>query len=79
MRAGTKPNTMPISTPPIAGLKLLSYADEASDLGNLGRYYYWGFVVQGNIDEVAQRLAPLLDQPARLQNHVLLCPFYASL
>ncbi|MFV9647095.1 hypothetical protein ACI51W_21785 [Pseudomonas marginalis] len=66
-RADRKANAVPVSTPPIAGLKLLSYADEATDLGNLGLYYYWGFVVQGNIDEVAQRLAPLLDQPARLQ------------
>jgi hypothetical protein len=66
-RADRKANAVPVSAPPIAGLKLLSYADEATDLGNLGLYYYWGFVVQGTIDEVAQRLAPLLDQPARLQ------------
>ncbi|MBN2978319.1 hypothetical protein [Pseudomonas lactucae] len=66
-RADHKANQVPVSAPPVAGLKLLSYADEVSDLGQLGLYYYWGFVVQGNVDEVAQRLAPLLDQPARLQ------------
>lgn len=66
-RGDHKANQVPVSAPPIAGLKLLAYADEATDLDQLGRYYYWGFVVQGGVDEVAQRLAPLLDQPTRLQ------------
>ncbi|WP_339484698.1 hypothetical protein [Pseudomonas sivasensis] len=66
-RADRQANQVPVSAPPIAGLKLLSYADEAADLDQLGRYYYWGFVVQGGVDEVAQHLAPLLDVPARLQ------------
>ncbi|MCF5055005.1 hypothetical protein GIW50_21740 [Pseudomonas syringae] len=66
-RADRQANSVPISAPPIGGLKLLSYADEATDLGSLGLYYYWGFVVEGTVDEVAQRLAPLLEQPARLQ------------
>ncbi|WP_448650405.1 hypothetical protein ACSHWC_20865 [Pseudomonas fluorescens] len=66
-RADRKASQVPVSTPPIAGLKLLSYADEVTDLGPLGLYYYWGFVVDGGIDEVAQRLAPLLEQRGSLQ------------
>ncbi|UNM18134.1 hypothetical protein K0P33_21650 [Pseudomonas sp. ArH3a] len=66
-RADRKADQVPVSAPPIAGLKLLSYADEVADLGPLGRYYYWGFIVDGGVDEVAQRLAPLLEQPGSLQ------------
>lgn len=62
-RTNRNANAVPVSAPPIAGLKLLAYNDEVADLGPLGLYYYWGFIAQGNIDEVAQRLAPLLDQP----------------
>jgi len=58
---------VPVSAPTIAGLKLLSYNDEVSDLGPLGLYYFWGFTVDGNIDEVAQRFAALLDTPSALQ------------
>lgn len=58
---------VPVSAPTIAGLKLLSYNDEVSDLGPLGLYYFWGFTVDGNIDEVAQRFAALLDPPGALQ------------
>ena len=58
---------VPVSAPTIAGLKLLSYNDEVSDLGPLGLYYFWGFTVDGNIDEVAQRFAALLAPPGALQ------------
>ncbi|NVZ23691.1 hypothetical protein [Pseudomonas costantinii] len=66
-RADSKANQVPVSAPPIAGLKLLSYTDEVTDLGPLGLYYYWGFIVDGGVDTVAQRLAPLLEHPAWLQ------------
>ena len=59
-------NAVPVSTPPIVGLKLLSYVDESSDLGTLGNYYYWGFVVKGNVSEVASLVAPLMEQPGLL-------------
>ena len=65
-RADRKANAVPVSAPPIAGLKLLTYSDEVTDLGPLGLYYYWGFIVEGGIDEVAQRLAPMLEQPGSL-------------
>ena len=66
-RADRNANLVPVSAPPIAGLKLLSYTDEVTDLGPLGLYYYWGFIVDGGVDAVAQRLAPLLEHPAWLQ------------
>lgn len=66
-RTEPKASAVPVSAPAIAGLKLLSYNDEVSDLGPLGLYYFWGFTVDGPIDEVAPRLAALLDQPAALQ------------
>lgn len=66
-RASRNASAVPVSTPPIAGLKLLSYTDDSTDLGPLGVYYYWGFIVDGGVDEAAQHLAALMDQPARLQ------------
>lgn len=66
-RADRNANAVPVSAPPIAGLKLLSYNDEVTDLGPLGLFYYWGFIVDGGVDEVAKHLAPLLDQPGALQ------------
>ncbi|MGA9700725.1 hypothetical protein [Pseudomonas sp.] len=65
-RADRKANAVPVSAPSIGGLKLLTYNDEVTDLGPLGLYYYWGFIVDGGIDEVARRLAPMLEQPELL-------------
>lgn len=68
-RGSNPENSVPLrSTPIVAGMKLLSYVDESSDLGQLGHYYYWGFIVEGGVDEVARRLAPLMEQPGQLQN-----------
>ena len=68
-RASGEENSVLVSAPPIAGLKLLSYFDESTDLGKLGLYYYWGFVVEGGVDDVAKRIAPLLEQPGSLQKN----------
>ncbi|MEB0044628.1 MULTISPECIES: hypothetical protein [unclassified Pseudomonas] len=68
-RGSSPENSMPLlGTPVVAGMKLLSYVDESSDLGQLGHYYYWGFIVEGSVNEVAKRLAPLMEQPKQLQN-----------
>ncbi|MCU1758491.1 hypothetical protein NTD84_01985 [Pseudomonas sp. 14P_8.1_Bac3] len=68
-RGSSPENSVPLrGAPVVAGLKLLSYVDESSDLGQMGHYYYWGFIVEGGIDEVAKRLAPLMEQPGQLQN-----------
>lgn len=66
-RTDRSANSVPVTAPPIAGLKLLSYVDESTDLGTLGHYYYWGFIVEGGVDEVASKIAPLMAQPASLQ------------
>lgn len=68
-RGASPDNTVALrGTPTIAGLKLLSYVDESSDLGQLGQYYFWGFIVEGGVDEVAKKLAPLMDSPGQLIN-----------
>ncbi len=68
-RGSSPENSVPLrGTPTVAGMKLLSYVDESSDLGRLGHYYYWGFIVEGGVDEVAKRLAPLMEHPGQLQN-----------
>lgn len=53
--------------PTVAGLKLLSYFDETSDLDNMGLYYYWGFMVSGNVEDVLQKLKPLIHSNERLR------------
>lgn len=55
------------NTPEVAGLELLSYFDEVSDLGSLGVYLYWGFIVEGRTAEVAKRLTPLMKNSELLQ------------
>jgi hypothetical protein len=66
-RGGSPDNLVPLrGTPFVAGMKLLSYVDESSDLGELG--FTWGFIVEGGVGEVAKRLAPLMEQPGQLQN-----------
>ncbi|SMC29463.1 hypothetical protein SAMN02745857_03851 [Andreprevotia lacus DSM 23236] len=48
----------------VAGVKLLSYTTGNTDLGRSGVYYYWGFIAKGNMDEVSQKLRPLVfDNP----------------
>lgn len=68
-RGASPDNTVALrGAPTVAGLKLLSYVDESSDLGQLGQYYFWGFIVEGGVDEVAKKLAPLMDSPGQLIN-----------
>ena len=49
------------------GLTLLGYTDEASDLGGLGRYYSWGFLVAGKVDAVYGQLQPLIHDARRMR------------
>lgn len=62
-------NVVPLSNAPTAGdMKLLAYVNLSGSLGPLGETYYWGFIVDGNIDEVAHHLTALLEEPTRLQH-----------
>ncbi|MEJ8851726.1 hypothetical protein [Variovorax rhizosphaerae] len=51
----------------IGGMKALSYFDEAADLGSAGLSYRWGFMVEGDVDAVYNRLGPLAYQGGRLR------------
>lgn len=67
-RSSRSGNTVALrDLPPVAGMKLLSYFDESTNLGNAGYYFYWGFMVDGSPDDVAKRLSPLLEKPALLK------------
>lgn len=67
-RAQEAKDIVPIQgTPQVAGMKLLSYFDQSADLDELGYYLFWGFIVDGKPDQVAQQLAPLLKHPEHLQ------------
>ena len=56
-------------TPPlnVAGLKLLSYFDDASDLDEFGKFYSWGFIAEGSLDQVTATLKPLIRDANRLR------------
>lgn len=67
-RARRTANSVPVrGAPEVAGLKLLSYSDESSDLGSMGYYFFWGFIAEGSTKEVAQHLSSLIDHPEHLQ------------
>ena len=59
--------TLLTGNPAISGLPVLSYLDEVSDLGSLGRFYYWGFKVKGTQIEVLEKLKPLVHESERLR------------
>jgi hypothetical protein len=62
-RAYSEANSVPLrNAPQVAGVKLLSYFDKSVDLDMLGNYLFWGFVVEGSPDKVAQQLRPLIAQ-----------------
>ena len=48
-------------------MKLLSYYDERANLDNKGHYFFWGFTVEGNPDEVVKRLTPLIENSEQLK------------
>ncbi|TLX62419.1 hypothetical protein DN820_16515 [Stutzerimonas nosocomialis] len=65
-RGSRTANSVSLSnSPQVAGMRLLSYFDQSLDLGSMGYYLYWGFVVEGRAEEAARHIAPLLNE--RLQ------------
>jgi len=54
-------NTVDFNTPPsIGGMELRSYFENVSDLGSLGLIYEWGFLISGDVAEVARKIRPLV-------------------
>ncbi|MEJ8857703.1 hypothetical protein WKW79_24240 [Variovorax robiniae] len=51
----------------IEGLKAVSYFDEAADLGSAGLSWRWGFLVEGDVDAVYNKLGPWVYQGGRLR------------
>lgn len=67
-RASRTANSVTLkNSPTLAGLKLLSYFDESTDLGPLGHYLYWGFMVDGSPDQVTRQLSPLIADREQLR------------
>ncbi|ATI29433.1 Hypothetical Protein RRSL_04652 [Ralstonia solanacearum UW551] len=50
-----------------AGVPLIAYFDEVRDIGALGKYYAWGFIVPGKLDDVARQVAPRIAESKRLR------------
>ncbi|WP_373380240.1 hypothetical protein [Cupriavidus nantongensis] len=67
-RSGELGNTVPFSAPyPDGSLSLVGYFDDILDLAVGGRYYSWGFFVQGTIEEVKRQIAPALREGTHLR------------
>jgi len=50
-----------------ADVPLIGYFDEVRDIGTLGKYYSWGFVVQGKVDDIAKQATPRLAEAKRVR------------
>lgn len=50
----------------VNGVRLVGYHNEAMSLPNVGNLLFWGFVAEGSVSDVAERLKPLIADHARL-------------
>jgi hypothetical protein len=57
-----------LDAPQVGGLTLLSYFDTFDDLAELGRYLFWGFIVDGPKEQVARGLRPYIAWQEQLQS-----------
>ncbi|MDF7666434.1 hypothetical protein PT273_00970 [Orbaceae bacterium ESL0727] len=52
-RADSNKNHVYFKTPMIAnGLKIIGYYDSAIDLEKMGKYYFWGFIIDNNLEQI---------------------------
>nr|WP_294973470.1 hypothetical protein [uncultured Pseudomonas sp.] len=49
----------------VNGVRLLGYYDEAMTLSEVGNFLFWGFVAEGDVEQVAGKLRPLVANNAR--------------
>lgn len=62
-----KHNTVVFKTPiTMTGLQLVSYFDENLSMKDFGQFYYWGFNVNGDIDDVVKQFKTLTKDGARI-------------
>lgn len=67
-RALPSTSTEPLlDAPQVGGFTLLSYFDSFDDLAELGRYLFWGFIVDGPMEQVARGLRPYIAGQEQLQ------------
>lgn len=63
-RAGLVDNTVALrGAPTLGGLKVDAYFDKASEMGDLGYYLYWGFIVDAPLETSLKQLLPLIEHP----------------
>ncbi|XHO07850.1 hypothetical protein ACEQUB_p01097 (plasmid) [Ralstonia syzygii] len=51
-----------------AGVPLIAYFDEVRDIGALGKYYAWGFIVPGKLDDIAKQVTARIAESKRLRS-----------
>lgn len=62
-----KNNTVAFASPvSVSGLELVSYFDENLSMEGFGQFYYWGFNVKGDIDDVVKQFKTLTKDGARI-------------
>jgi hypothetical protein len=62
---GTTRVRLPANTT-LAGLPVIAYLDDVTDLEFAGMYYTWGFVIQAPLEATRRALLPHIYQPNRL-------------
>jgi hypothetical protein len=50
----------------VADMELVSYYDELTDLAEGGQFYYWGFNINGDVEDVVKKVRPLMKDASRL-------------
>ncbi|WP_211466664.1 hypothetical protein [Collimonas silvisoli] len=67
-RVNEKASVVQFSAPYQDGkVALTGYFDEIVDLATAGKYYSWGFLVHGNVRDVAKQLVPEIYEAGRLR------------
>ncbi|AXV84549.1 hypothetical protein [Ralstonia solanacearum] len=51
-----------------AGVPVIAYFDEVRDIGALGKYYAWGFIVPGKLDDIAKQVTARIAESKRLRS-----------
>jgi hypothetical protein len=67
-RSNDKKNQLQFNPPVrVAELNFSGYFDESSDLDMAGKFYSWGFIVEGSLNDVANKLKPYIKNVERLR------------
>lgn len=66
-RAGSANSIALKGDPRVGGLRLEGYFDKSSEMGALGYYLFWGFIVDEPLETAVAKLLPLVENPEEVR------------